>query len=116
MGVDAGDFDNDGDEDIFVTNFSDDVNTLYQNQGHGSFVDATHVAGLGGAVRPLLGWSTGLADFDLDGWLDLFVVNGHLYPQLEAHPLGLSYRQRNQLHWNKGGIFARNSIDHGGFW
>ncbi len=111
MGVDAGDFDNDGDEDIFVTNFSDDVNTLYQNQGHGSFVDATHVAGLGGAVRPLLGWSTGLADFDLDGWLDLFVVNGHLYPQLEAHPLGLSYRQRNQLHWNKGGIFAPAAIE-----
>ena len=105
MGVDAGDYDNDGDEDFFVTNFSDDVNTLYQNTGEGSFADATHSAGLGGAVRPFLGWSTALADFDMDGWLDLFVANGHLYPQLTAHPLGLSYRQRNLLYWNKAGVF-----------
>ena len=110
MGVDAGDYDNDGDEDLFVTNFSDDVNTLYRNQGDGSFTDATHAAGLGGAARPLLGWSTALADFDLDGWLDLFVANGHLYPQLEAHPLGLSYRQRNQLYWNRAGLFAPAAI------
>ena len=110
MGVDAGDYDNDGDEDIFVTNFSDDVNTLYRNQGHGSFADATHTAGLGGAARPLLGWSTALADFNLDGWLDIFVANGHLYPQLETHPLGLSYRQRNQLYWNRAGVFAPAAI------
>ena len=55
---------------------------------------------------PFLGWSTALADFDLDGWLDLFVANGHLYPQLETHPLGLSYRQRNLLYWNRDGVFA----------
>ena len=106
MGLDVGDYDNDGDADLFVTNFSDDSNTLYQNQGDGSFADATHMAGLGGMVRPFLGWSTALADFDLDGWLDLFVANGHLYPQLEAHPLGLSYKQRNLLYWNRVGVFA----------
>ena len=106
MGIDSGDYDNDGDFDVVVTNFSDDVNTLYQNLGNGSFADATYAAGLGGAVRPFLGWSTALADFDLDGWLDLFVANGHLYPQLETHPLGLSYRQRNLLYWNRDGVFA----------
>ena len=106
MGLDSGDYDNDGDLDVVVTNFSDDVNTLYQNLGNGSFADATYAAGLGGAVRPFLGWSTALADFDLDGWLDLFVANGHLYPQLEARPLGLSYRQRNLLYWNRDGIFT----------
>jgi len=106
MGLDVGDYDNDGDEDLVVTNFSDDVNTLYQNRGDGSFADATHTIGLGGEVRPYLGWSAALADFDLDGWLDLFVANGHLYPQLEVHPLGLSYRQRNLLYWNYGGIFS----------
>jgi tetratricopeptide (TPR) repeat protein len=105
MGVDAGDYDNDGDLDLLVTNFSDDVNTLYQNQGDGTFADATYGAGLGGEARPYLGWSTALADFDSDGWLDLFVANGHLYPQLEAHPLGLRYPQRNLLYWNQGGIF-----------
>ncbi len=106
MGLDSGDYDNDGDLDVVVTNFSDDVNTLYQNLGNGSFADATYAAGLGGAVRPFLGWSTALADFDLDGWLDLFVANGHLYPQLEARPLGLSYRQRNLLYWNRDGVFT----------
>ncbi|MEE3257726.1 MAG: FG-GAP-like repeat-containing protein [Candidatus Latescibacterota bacterium] len=105
MGLDSGDYDNDGDPDLLVTNFSDDVNTLYKNLGGGIFADATHAAGLGGAVRPFLGWSTALADFDLDGWLDLFVANGHLYPQLESHPLGLSYRQRNLLYWNQKGRF-----------
>ncbi|NKB71150.1 MAG: tetratricopeptide repeat protein [Candidatus Latescibacteria bacterium] len=104
MGVDAGDWDNDGDWDLFVTNFSDDVNTLYRNDG-GTFSDATYGAGLGGLVRPYLGWSTALADFDNDGWLDLFVANGHLYPQLDDQALGLRYAQRNLLYWNDRGTF-----------
>jgi tetratricopeptide (TPR) repeat protein len=107
MGVDVGDYDNDGDLDLFVTNFSDDVNTLYQNQSDGTFDDATFAANLGGLVRPYLGWSTTLADFDNDGDLDLFVANGHLYPQLENHPLGLRYAQQNLLYWNEGGTFRR---------
>ncbi len=106
MGVDFGDYDNDGDLDLYVTNFSDDVNTLYQNQGDGSFVDATAAVGLGGVVRPYLGWSTALFDADNDGWLDLFVANGHLYPQLEKHPSGLRYPQRNLFYWNEGGVFG----------
>lgn len=107
MGVDAGDYDNDGDTDLFVTNFSDDVNTLYQNQGDGAFADATAAAGLGDEARPYLGWSTAFFDADNDGWLDLFVANGHLYPQLQDHPSGLRYAQRNLFYWNEGGVFRQ---------
>lgn len=113
MGVDFGDYDNDGDLDLFATNFSDDVNTLYQNRGDGSFVDVTYGVGLGDEARPYLGWSTAFFDADNDGWLDLFVANGHLYPQLEDSPLGLRYAQRNLFYWNEGGIFRRAGIEPG---
>ena len=106
MGVDFGDYDNDGDLDLFVTNFSNDVNTLYQNEGNGVFSDATAAGGLGGLVRPFLGWSTTFFDADNDGWQDLFVVNGHLYPQLEIQAKSLRYPQRNLLYWNEGGVFV----------
>ena len=106
MGAAAGDYDNDGDLDLYMTHFSDDVNTLYQNQEDGNFVDFTAAAGLGGAVRPYLGWSTGFFDYDNDGWLDLFAVNGHIYPQVAQHPSGLRYAQRNLLYQNAGGTFV----------
>jgi tetratricopeptide (TPR) repeat protein len=105
MGVAAGDYNRDGHVDLFVTNFSDDVNTLYRNRGDGTFSDATFEANLGGLVRPYLGWSTALFDADHDGWLDLFVANGHLYPQLSAHPTGLRYAQQNLFYRNVGGRF-----------
>ena len=105
MGAAAGDYDNDGDLDLYMTHFSDDVNTLYQNEGNGHFVDFTAAAGLGGPVRPYLGWSTGFFDYDNDGWLDLFAVNGHIYPQVAQHPSGLRYAQRNLLYQNAGGTF-----------
>ncbi len=113
MGVDFGDVDNDGDLDLLVTNFSDDVNTLYRNLGDGTFEDATAASGLTGSVRPLLGWSTALFDADNDGWQDLFVANGHLYPQLEIHPTGLRYPQRNLLYWNRGGRFREAGTESG---
>lgn len=106
MGAAAGDYDNDGDLDLYMTHFSDDVNTLYQNEGNGHFVDFTAAAGLGGPVRPYLGWSTGFFDYDNDGWLDLFAVNGHIYPQVAQHPSGLRYAQRNLLYQNAGGTFV----------
>ena len=109
MGVDAGDYDNDGDKDLFVTNFSDDVNTLYQNQGHGAFADATAAVGLGDKPRPYLGWSTAFFDADNDGWLDLFIANGHLYPQLKDQASGLRYAQPSLFYWNEGGVFRRAS-------
>ena len=106
MGVDSGDFDNDGDLDLFVTNFSGDVNTLYQNLGDGLFSDATAAGGLDGRARPLLGWSTAFIDADNDGWQDLFVANGHLYPQLEQQSTSLLYAQPSLLYWNLVGTFA----------
>ncbi len=107
MGVDAGDYDRDGDLDLVVTNFADDYNTLYENDGAGRFTDASASAGLVADSRPLLGWSTAFVDFDNDGWLDLFVSNGHLYPQIAAHEGGLSYPQADLLHRNWKGRFTR---------
>ena len=100
MGVDVGDYDNDGDLDIFVTNFADEFNTIYQNESDGSFTDTTGPAGLAGAAAPFLGWSTAFFDADNDTWQDLFVANGHLYPGLEGGPTPLRYPQRNILYWN----------------
>ena len=116
MGVHSGDYDRDGDFDLFVTNFSDDVNTLYANRGDGTFSDATHAAGLGGVVQPFLGWSTAFLDYDNDGWLDLFVANGHVYPQLRQLPSGLRYAQRNLLYRNLGGRFEEVGAAATGDW
>ena len=105
MGVTAGDYDNDQEQDLFVTNFSDDTNTLYRSAGGGRFEDATAAAGLDGLVRPYLGWSTLFLDADNDGWLDLLAVNGHIYPQVDAQPSGIRYAQRNLFYRNRAGRF-----------
>ena len=76
MGVDAGDFDNDGDEDLFVTNWLDQMNVLYVNDGSGSFEDRRAASGLGSPSLAKTGFGTAWFDFDNDGWLDLFVANG----------------------------------------
>ena len=105
MGVAAGDCDNDGDFDLFVTNFANDYNTLYRNMGDGIFLDASSAAGLGAASFTELGWGTGFFDADNDGDEDLFVANGHVYPAVDGHGVGSSYAQRNQLFENDDGGF-----------
>ncbi|NKB68664.1 MAG: hypothetical protein GKR89_16495 [Candidatus Latescibacteria bacterium] len=102
MGVDAGDFDNDGDPDLYVTNFFSETNTLYRNEQSQRFTDITAFAGLGTATLNLLGWGTGFFDYDNDGLLDLFIANGHVYPQVDLLPTGSPYRQPNQLFRNQG--------------
>lgn len=78
MGVDAEDIDGDGLPEIIVTNFINEPNTLYKNLGQGLFMDVTSAWGILAPSVPYVGWGTTLSDFDLDGWPDLFVANGHL--------------------------------------
>jgi len=110
MGVDAGDVNGDGLLDLFVTNFSDDYNTLYLNQGGLRFVDSSDVANLVVPSLPYLGWSTRLADLDADFDLDLFVANGHVYPQVDEGPIGESFRQPMHVYLNRGDGTFENPI------
>ncbi len=102
MGADAGDLDGDGRLDILKTNFSDDINNFFHNDGGGVFSEWSHRSGLAGLSFTRLGWAVLLEDFDLDGDLDLFVANGHVYPQVDAHDSNTEYRQAPQLLFNDG--------------
>jgi len=82
MGVTAGDYDHDGKLDLFITNFADEYNTLYHNDGGNSFTDVSYAAKVAAVSLPYVGWGTKFFDYDNDGWVDLFVANGHVYPQL----------------------------------
>jgi hypothetical protein len=113
MGVDAGDYEGDGWLDIIKTNFSDDSSTLYRNNHDGSFTDATLQAGLGGNVE-FLGWGALFVDVDNDGWPDIFVVNGHVYPEIDGKGLLSSFRERKLVYWNEhNGKFKDVSLDAG---
>ncbi len=101
MGSTVADFDGDGRLDIFKTNFSDDTSTLYRNNGNGTFDDVTFAAGLGLYTR-YLGWGTMFLDFDNDGWPDLLLVNGHVYPEVDRQNLGSSYEEPRILYHNNG--------------
>ena len=92
MGSAIGDYDGDGHEDIFKTNFSDDVSSLYRNNGDGTFTSTIQQAGLGLNTQ-FLGWGVTFLDVDNDGWLDLLLVNGHVYPEVDTAHLGSTYRQ-----------------------
>ena len=101
MGSTVADFDGDGKLDIFKTNFSDDSSTLYRNNGDGTFTDATYSSGLGLHTQ-YLGWGTMFLDFDNDGWPDLLLVNGHVYPEVDKYKLGSDYREPRILYHNSG--------------
>ena len=108
MGLALGDYDNDGRVDFHITNFSDDSNVLYHNDGDGNFTDVTFQAGLGEVTIPFLGWGTSFMDFDNDGWQDLFVVNGHVYPAVDSNQWGTSFAEQALLFRNlKNGKFER---------
>jgi enediyne biosynthesis protein E4 len=113
MGAHAADYDGDGWLDIIKTNFSDDTATLYHNNGDGTFTDVTLAAGLG-ANTQFLGWGTLFVDVDNDGWPDLFMANGHVYPEIEGKSLSASFRQRKILYWNqRNGKFKDISLEAG---
>jgi hypothetical protein len=112
MGVDAGDFDGDGRLDLIKTHFSQDYTTLYRNLGDGLFTDVSAHAGM--MLGPQLGWGVGFVDLDNDGRLDVFVANGHIYPDIDRTGTS-TYLQRNQLYRNLGGgRFREVSRDVGG--
>jgi len=100
MGIGAGDYDRDGKVDLFITTFSDDYKTLYHNDGEGNFTDVTFKAGVGSATIPFLSWGAGFLDFDNDGLLDIFIVNGHVYPIADKSDWGTTWAQRPLLFRN----------------
>jgi hypothetical protein len=109
MGVDFGDVNRDGWLDLFVTNFSGESNTLYMNDQNGSFTDKTFSAGLGQPSLELLGFGTKFVDINLDGWLDIFIVNGHVIDNIALFNKDYSHAQRKQIFINQGdGTYEEN--------
>ena len=99
MGVSAGDYDLDGNLDILKTNFAGDTPALYHNRGEMNFDDTTFTAGLGIHTQ-FLGWGCGFFDFDNDGWPDILICNGHVYPEVEQLSSEAGYAQRKLLYRN----------------
>jgi hypothetical protein len=104
MGTDAGDYNGDGWPDVVVTNFSHDLNTLYRSVEGRFFFDESTMVGMG-TTNMALSWGVGLHDLDLDGDLDLFIANGHLYPNMDDYDNGLDFKQRNHLFVQHGKRF-----------
>jgi enediyne biosynthesis protein E4 len=113
MGVDCGDVDGDGRPELFVTNFSEELNTLYKNHGDGTFEDVTQQIGLGSGFLPL-GFGTKMYDYDNDGDLDIHVTNGHVIDNVKLYTPALSYEQKDLLYENVGGKFKDVSAQAGG--
>ncbi len=99
MGVAVGDFNRDGLLDIVKTNFAGDTDSLYQNLGDGTFEDHTYLSGLGINTR-YLGWGVGFVDLDNDGWLDIFISNGHVYPEVDSSHLDAPYAEHKYVYRN----------------
>jgi hypothetical protein len=116
MGVSIEDYDNDGLLDIFTTNFESEQNTLYHNLGSKGFIDNSAEAGVAQPAKPYVGWGTSFVDLDNDGWLDLFVVNGHVYPQMDLvkSDTVIGFKQHMLLQRNLGnGRFDNSSKSSG---
>jgi enediyne biosynthesis protein E4 len=101
MGVGVGDYDCDGWFDIFKTNFADDTANLYHNSGDGTFTDNTFMSGVGVNTQNVQ-WGCGFADYDNDGWPDIIQVNGHVYPEVDEHHLGQTFKEPRIVYHNLG--------------
>ena len=100
MGAAAGDYDRDGHLDILKTNFSGDTPNLYRNLGDGNFSEVTVPAGLAVHTK-FIGWGAAFLDFDHDGWKDIFIANGHIYPGVDQLPINENFHQQRLLFWNR---------------
>jgi hypothetical protein len=115
MGADSGDYDGDGRLDFVLTTFAQDAKTLYRNLDGGLFEDASVRSGLAAATFVPMGWGASFLDADLDGRLDLFLANGHIFPNVDEFPeLKETFHQRNQLLLNEGATFRDVSDGAGG--
>jgi len=99
MGVSIGDYNRDGNLDVVKTNFAGDTDSLYTNLGDANFEDRTYPSGLGVNTR-LLGWGVGFFDMDNDGWLDILMSNGHVYPEVDKSNADLKYAEHKYLYRN----------------
>ena len=100
MGVAVGDYMNNGLLDLYTGTFSDDYKPLFRNKGDAAFTEISPRIGLAAPTYPFLTWATEFIDYDNDGWKDIFLVNGHVYPQVDQHDWGTSYAQRPLLFHN----------------
>ncbi len=100
MGVAIGDYEHKGRFSVVITHFSDQYATLFRNDGGMSFTDASYTAGIAAATRPYVGWGNAFADMENSGWADYFMVNGHVYPQVNTAGIGTKYREPKQLFQN----------------
>jgi hypothetical protein len=111
MGVDFGDYNHDGFFDIIDTTFADQPKTLYRNLGREGFEDASRTAQIAQSSIPYVAWGTGFVDFDNDGWPDILIANGHVYPQVDTISEGARYKEPLVLHLNKhDGTFENASV------
>jgi len=114
MGVDFGDYDHSGHLSFFVTHFEEQPNSLYRNLGAKGFDDVSWTSGVGQPSYPYVGWGTSFFDMDNDTWLDLFVANGHVYPQIDNIEVGPRFREPMLLHRNnRDGTFDEVSTEAG---
>jgi hypothetical protein len=101
MGVALGDYQHTGRSSIFVTHFSDEYAALFRNDGAMSFTDVSYASQIAPSTVPYVGWGDAFFDFDNDGWLDLFLANGHVYPQVDSSERGARYREPKLLFLNQ---------------
>jgi len=107
MGIAVGDYLHTGRPSLYVTNFSDENDLLYRNDGNWNFTDVSYASGVALPSLPWVKWGTAFVDLDNDGWLDLIAVSGHVYPQVDTLPSGGGYREPKLLHFNqKDGTFC----------
>jgi hypothetical protein len=114
MGLAVGDFENKGRMSIAISHFSDEYMALYRNEGGMNFTDVSHSAGIAPVTEPFVGWGDAFVDLNNSGWLDLVLVNGHVYPQADSAHLGIHYREPKLAFLNQhDGKFRQASVQAG---